>query len=185
MLRNLKRTSGGWVALAGGAALLAMCIVPALAQDRDYDHGRDYDHDHDHMTRIERGTAIPVRTEERIYSDQAGDRIYRGRVEEDVRGENGRLAIPRGSLVELKVRTAPDNDLVLDLAGINVNGEHFRVEADADHIESQKPEGLVGAIVGAINGGQVRGLRVDVPRDTVINFRLERSMTVEAVHRDD
>lgn len=179
MYQSLKRIPSGLAALAGGATLLvALCVPAAIAQDRDYDR------DHDRVTRIERGTNIAVRTDEAIFADHAGDRIYHGFVDQDVRGENGRLAIPRGSRVELKVRTAPDNDLVLDLDGINVNGDHFRIEADPDRVQSDKPQGLVGAIVGAINGGQVRGRAVNVPRDTILNFRLDHSMVVDAAHRD-
>ena len=176
MLQRVKRIPAGVAALAGGAALVAaLCVPAAIAQDRD----RDYDH----VTRIERGATVAVRTDEAIIADRAGDRIYHGVVDRDVRGENGRLAIPRGSRVELKVRTAPDNDLVVDLEAINVNGDRFRLEAEPDRVQSEKPQGLVGTIVGAISGGQVRGRAVNVPRDTVMNFRLEHSMVVDAAHR--
>jgi len=178
MLQRMKRIPVGLAAVTGGAALLAaLCVPAAIAQDRDHD--RDYDH----VTRIERGTNVAVRTDEAIIADRAGDRIYHGVVDQDVRGENGRLAIPRGSRVELKVRTAPDNDLVVDLEAINVNGDRFRIEAEPDRVQSE-PQGLVGTIVGAISGGQVRGRAVNVPRDTIMNFRLEHSMVVDVAHRD-
>jgi hypothetical protein len=35
---------------------------------------------------------------------------------------------------------------------------------------------FVGAIVGAISGGEVRGRAVRIPRNSVITFRLERSL---------
>lgn len=60
------------------------------------------------MTRIDRGTVIPVRTTNTIDSDRADDQVYFGRVADDVRGEDGRLAIPAGSHVELMVRVEPD-----------------------------------------------------------------------------
>lgn len=160
------------------AVIAALCIPAAFAQDRDGDR------DHERLTRIERGTMISVRTDETIQADQAGDRIYHGVVDQDVRGENGRLAIPRGARVELKVKTAPDNDLVLDLEAVNVNGDRFRLETDPDRVPSQQQGGLLGAIVGQVTGVQVRGRAVNVPRDTILNFRLDHSMVVDAVHRD-
>src|SRR6476469_6702214 len=46
------------------------------------------------FTRIEPGTIIPVRVDSTIDSDRADGRIYTGVVDQDVRGSNGRLAIP-------------------------------------------------------------------------------------------
>src|ERR1700730_5753836 len=84
------------------AASLVLCVGSASAQDRDRDRDRDRDY-RDRMTRIESGTMISVRTTESIDVDRKDNRIYRGIVDQDVRGENGRLAIPRGSAVELLV----------------------------------------------------------------------------------
>jgi hypothetical protein len=162
--------------LIGTAAIaLALCIPAAFAQDRGRD---DRDRDHDRITRIEPGTKIEVRTNETIDVERRDDRIYRGIVERDVLGENGRLAIPRGSRVELKVRVAPDNDLILDLESVNVDGERFALKADADRVESKRDDSLVGAIVGAVTGVQVRGRVVKVPHDTVLTFRVDRPLAV-------
>src|SRR6185295_8410403 len=62
------------------------------------------------FNRIDTGTVISVRTNQPIDSREANGRVYTGTVNRDVRGEAGRVAIPRGSTVELIVRTARDND---------------------------------------------------------------------------
>lgn len=160
--------------LAGSAALvIGLCAPIASAQDHDRDNG---DRDHDRLTRIERGTVIAVRTNQTIDVNRSDNRVYAGIVDQDVRGENGRLAIPRGSAVELMVRVTPDNDLILDLDSVMVNGQRYAVKAGADRMESRPDHSVVGAIVGALNGGQVRGNAVRVPRDSVLTFRIERPM---------
>ncbi len=84
-----------------GIAILAMGFLPTLsAQDRD----RDWDREHSRFTRLEPGTLIPVRTTEGIDVERTDNRVFRGIADQDVRGENGRLAIPRGAPVELIVR---------------------------------------------------------------------------------
>jgi hypothetical protein len=135
------------------------------------------------MTRIEPGTMIAVRTNETIDVDRKDNRVYTGTVDQDVRGENGRLAIPRGSTVELIVRVAPDNDLILDLDSVIVNGQRFAVKADPNRLESRRDNSLVGSIVGAIEGGQVRGRAVRVPRQSVLTFRTDRPMEMGVADR--
>ena len=165
----------GWRVIADLSVIAGLCLVPILAsgQDRfdDRDRGRD-------MSRLDPGTMISVRTNAPIDSDRSDGRVYTGTVDQDVRGENGRLAIPRGSNVELAVRVAPDNDLKLDIDSVVVNGRRYDVTSDPKRIESQKDRSLVGSIVGAISGGRVQGRDVHVPRGTVLNFRLERPLYV-------
>jgi hypothetical protein len=110
---------------------------------------------------------ITVRTNEPINSRRSDGRVYTGVIERDVRGDNDRLAIPRGSSVELIVRVARDNDLNLDLESVLVDGRRYAIEAD-EHIESQRRDGvganertaehvgggaILGSIIGAIAGG--------------------------------
>jgi hypothetical protein len=135
------------------------------------------------MTRIEPGTTIAVRTNETINIDRKDDRVYTGIVDQDVRGENGRLAIPRGSAVELIVRVAADNDLILDLDSVVVSGRRFAVKADPNRLESRRDNSLVGSIVGAIQGGQVRGRAVRVPRQSLLTFRIDRPMEMGVADR--
>jgi hypothetical protein len=143
--------------LIGTAAIvLGLCVPAAFAQD------------HDRIDKIEPGTKIEVRTNETIDVEHRDDRIYRGIVERDVGGENGRLAIPRSSRVELKVRVAPDNDLILDLESVSVDGVRYTVKADADRVEA----------------AQVRGHVVKVPHDSVLTFRIDRLMTVGSLVPD-
>jgi hypothetical protein len=109
-----------------------------------------------------------VRTNEPIHVTRRDDRVYYGTINDDVLDANHRLAIPRGSQVELIVRTAPDNDLILDLDSVVVNGERYAIDSDVNRIESDKREGVgankrtgefvgggavIGSIIGAIAGG--------------------------------
>ncbi len=88
------------------------------AQDNRY---RDYDHDR--LVRLDPGTDIPVRLTQRIDVNQQDNRIYSAVVERDVPDADGRLAIPRGAAAELIVRVTPDNDLVLHLQSVTVDGQ--------------------------------------------------------------
>jgi len=134
-------------------------------------------------TRLEPGVVIPVRMNETIDVERKDNRVYYGTVDQDVRGENGRIAIPRGSNAELMVRVAPDNDLILDLESVVVNGQRYAMRADPNRVESQRDNSLVGAIVGAVSGGQVRGRAVRIPRQSVVTFRLDRPLDLGVADR--
>jgi hypothetical protein len=143
-----------------GAITAALPVVwlalPALAiaQPRD-------------VSRIEGGTQIVVRTSENIDERAANGRIYAGTVDQDVLDPSGQVAIPRGSAVELEVRSSSDGDeLILDLDSVVVNGERYGVRAEANRVDA--PEGrsdghstatyvgggaVLGTIIGAIAGG--------------------------------
>ena len=111
--------------------ILGVSVLPgAYAQDRDRDRDQD-NHDGDRVTKIERGVVIPVRTNDTIDVERKSDQIYTGIVDQDVRGSNGRLAIPRGSRVELIVRVAQDNDLVIDFESVTVNGQRYAIKTEA------------------------------------------------------
>jgi len=165
-------------ALSGTSVILALCLTPALlAQDRDrYDNG-------DRFTRLEPGTTIAVRTDQAIDVERTDNRVFYGTVDQDVRGDNGRLAIPRGSRVELIVRVARDNDLILDLDSVMVNGQRYGIRTDANRVESQRDYSVVGSILGAINGGQAQGRAVRVPRGSLITFRLDRPLDMGVADR--
>jgi hypothetical protein len=107
-----------------------------------------------------------VRNDERISATRADGRIFTGVVDQDVRGSNGRLAIPRGSNVELIVRTARDGDLIVDLESVMVNGQRYALDAQPTRVEARDGIGAnrrtgefvaggaaLGAIIGAIAGG--------------------------------
>src|SRR5438046_1474693 len=128
------------------ALLAALCLSPAAfgqVRDRDRD-ARDFDRDR--TTRIDPGQVIPVRVNEMIDVERRDNRVYYGMVDQDVSGENGRLAIPRGLSVELIVRVTRGNDLILDLDSVTVNGQRYAIKADATRVESRRDDSLVGTI---------------------------------------
>ena len=169
--------------VAGGLLL----TVFASAQDRDRDRMRDddryWDSQNNRYTQLSSGTLISVRPNESIDVERKDNRVYTGIVDQDVRGTNGRLAIPRGSTVELIVRVERDNDLNLDLESVTVNGRRYAIRTDDNHVESTRDNSLVGAIVGAISGGQARGRAIRIPRDAVLTFRLQRPLEMGVADR--
>lgn len=170
--------------------LVAFGLVHGVSgQDRDRDRDRDGDRYGARLTRLEPGTVIPVRTRDSIDVERRDNRVYSGIVDQDVRGQNGRLAIPRGANVELIVRVAADNDLILDLESVSVNGQRYGIQTSSNRVESQRDNSLVGGILGAISGGQARGRAVRIPRDSVVSFRLERPLDMgvadRGITRDD
>src|SRR5207245_505190 len=64
-----------------------------------------------------------------------------------------------------------------------VNGQRYAIRAEPNRVESQRDYGIVGAIVGAVNGGQVRGRAVRIPRDSIVTFRLERPLEMGVADR--
>src|SRR5882724_8055873 len=157
--------------IAGLALVGMLSFVPSgISQNRDRDRFRN---DGDRVTRLEPGTNIAVRTNDSIDVERFDNRVYYGTVDQDVRGDNGRLAIPRGSRVELIVRVMRDNDLIIDLESVNVNGQRYAVQTDRNRVESRRDNSLIGAIAGAITGGAVQGRAVRISRDSVLNFRIQ------------
>src|ERR1700730_15004907 len=141
------------------SVFLATCLIPVVsAQDRDRDHDR--------ITRIEPGMLVAVRTNETIDVERSDQQVYTGIVDQDVRGTNGRLAIPRGSRVELIVRAKPDNDLIIDIDSVSVNGQRYAIKTEPNRQEARRDDSLVGSIVGAIQGGEPRGHAVRIPRES-------------------
>ena len=164
-----------------GTALFVTPMIQAQNRDRDFDRDRRYEGDR--ITRIQPGTNVTVRTDATIDVERRDNRVYTGIVDQDVRGDDGRLAIPRGSTVELIVRVARDNDLVLDLESIMVNGQRYAIKADPNRVESERDNSLVGSIIGAINGGQVQGRAVRIPGGSLLNFRIQRPLDMGVVDR--
>lgn len=180
----------GYRRLKAAAGLLALAlflpaVTPAQDRGRDWDRDRDRDRDryNDTVTRLVAGTTIAVRTNEPIDVERRDNRVYYGTVDQDVRGDNGRLAIPRGANVELIVRVERDNDLIIDLESVTVNGQRYAVRTDASRVESQRNDGLVSGIIGAISGADVRGRAVRIPRDSVMTFRLQRPLDMGVADR--
>jgi len=125
----------------------------------------------DYVNPIPAGTTLQVRTTEPIDTQSMDGRIFTGTIENDVRDTQGRMAIPRGATAELVVRRDADNDLVLDLDSLTVNGRRYGVDATRNRVgggidiknsgigankETARNVGggaLLGAILGAVIGG--------------------------------
>jgi hypothetical protein len=114
------------------------------------------------------GTKIVVRTSEMIEVKKSEARVFAGVVDKAVRDTNGKVAIPRGSHVDLVVRELSDNDLALDLESLTVNGRRYAVASDSIDTGSGQKDGIgknqrtaeyvgggavLGTIIGAIAGG--------------------------------
>jgi len=151
-------------------ALLALVASSNLFAQGRYWDGRRF-------TSLQPGMNIPVRLTDTIDTTRSNDyRVYRGIVEQDVFGDNGQLAIPRGSPVELMIRPTRNNQMTLDMESVVVDGQRYAVRADANGTVGTSGDfGLIGSIVGAITGGAV-GEAVRIPRNTVVDFRLDRPL---------
>jgi hypothetical protein len=126
------------------------------------------------LPRINAGTRVEIRTSEPIDERSVDGRVYRGVVDRDVLDTDGRLAIPRGSRAELIVRETPDNELVVDLDSVIVDGQRYSVatrgttvgtsgstlERGVGTLGANETTGkyvgggaLLGTVIGAIAGG--------------------------------
>jgi hypothetical protein len=88
----------------------------------------------DYINPIPAGTSLQVRTTEPIDTQSMDGRIFTGTLENDVRDTQGRMAIPSGATAELVVRRDADNDLVLDLDSVTVNGRRYGVDATRNRV---------------------------------------------------
>jgi len=117
---------------------------------------------------IDAGTTITVLTHERINASDEDDRVFTGEVAEDVTNRQGYIAIPKGSDVELVVKRLSEDEVVLDLESVTVNGRRYGVAAESSSVEAERRSGIgvnertgkyvgggaaIGAIIGAITGG--------------------------------
>ena len=144
-----------------GVAAAALLVTPALGSAQSWDY----------VNPIPAGTTLQVRTTEAIDTQSMDGRIFTGTIENDVRDTQGRLAIPRGATAELVIRRDADNDLVLDLDSVMVNGRRYGVDATRNRVgggvdirnsgigankETARNVGggaVLGAILGAVIGG--------------------------------
>jgi hypothetical protein len=149
--------------LVGVAAVWTLSIpMPVAAQDRAWTP----------LNYIEPGTSIPIRTTQAIDSSTQDGLVYTGTVDQDVLDREGRVALPRGATAELVVRRGANNELVLDLDSVTVNGQRYAVDATRHPVatggvdiknsgignneETIKHVGggaLLGTVIGAIVGG--------------------------------
>jgi hypothetical protein len=116
---------------------------------------------------IEAGVTIPVRSIEDIQVNRSDGRVFAGMVDKDVRDRRGAIALQRGTMVELMVRHLREDDYVLDLESVLVNGRRLAVNTEDSNVFDTDDRfgansrtsryvgggALVGAIIGAITGG--------------------------------
>lgn len=142
--------------VTANAAILTLTLAYSLAAQVD---------------RVPKGTDIVVRTDETINTKYPSDsRIYRGSIERDVLDKTGKVAIRRGSQAELILRDVSDNELVLDLESVIVDGTRYTVDSQSEvvggtergrqGVGANKRTGkyvgggaVLGTIIGAIAGG--------------------------------
>jgi hypothetical protein len=118
---------------------------------------------------IAAGTTVTVRTNDKIDAKNTGDgRVYSGAVANDVLDGEGKIAIARGSDVELMVRDIGHHTLALDIDSVVVSGRRYSVTTfDVTRSGDQKDGvgangrtgkfvgggALFGTLLGAIAGG--------------------------------
>jgi hypothetical protein len=205
-----KRVAACAGLIAAVAAVGAAWTASASAQGRpDW----EWDGNYYRLPRLARGTLVTVRTIQRIERARRSTHIYPAVVAEDVWDDYGRLtrpAIPRGSRVDLVVRTARDGDLILDLDAIYAYGERYAVSAAPERVEGgagRRGEeaaayiaggAILGTIIGSIAGGEkgaaigaaagtaagaglaFRGPSIRVPAGAVLTFRLDEGLDLRA-----
>jgi hypothetical protein len=118
---------------------------------------------------IDAGVNIPVRTNDDINASKSDGRVFTGSVDEDVRDTWGNVALPRGTDVELLVRSIGDNEYALDLESVMINGRRLAVETETAAVAGERKDSIganrrtaehvgggaaIGAIIGAIAGGK-------------------------------
>ena len=122
--------------------------------------------------RVPAGTEIVVRTNDTVDTKHPSDsRIYTAVVDRDVRDRSGRVVIPRGANAELIARDTDENEIVLDLESVDVNGQRYSVDTASQVITGDTADGkegvganertgkyvgggaIIGSIIGAIAGG--------------------------------
>jgi hypothetical protein len=122
------------------------------------------------LSQIPSGTTVQVRATQPVKSSSYDGRIYPAIVDNDVLDDQGRLAIPNGATAELMVRRTGDNEFVIDLESVTVNGRRYAVDANSAVVvtsgdrdsnlgvnkETGKYVGggaIIGSIIGAVAGG--------------------------------
>ena len=113
-----------------------------------------------HAETIAAGTVVTVRTDTDIDArDTSGGRVYSGVVNQDVYDGDNRIAIPKGSDVELMVRDAEKRSLALDLDAIVIKGRRYSVVTYdvTKHGEDKDGVGANGRTAKYVGGGALFG----------------------------
>jgi hypothetical protein len=117
---------------------------------------------------IPAGTQLDIRTNERIDARDGTStgRDYDAEVANDIVNERGDVLVPRGSDAQLSVFRADNNELVLGVRSLEVNGRRYSVQSGDITREGNEGLGanrttakhvgggaLLGTLVGAVAGG--------------------------------
>jgi hypothetical protein len=127
---------------------------------------RGYDQSRMERVVLAAGTEVVVATNERIDARNAVEgRTFSAQIQENIRDNDGSIAIPRGADARLVVRRMENNeDLILDVESITVEGRRYRVSTEDQELDRQRGGNrrigefagggaVLGAIIGAIAGG--------------------------------
>lgn len=150
------------------------------------------------------GTEFVVRTIERIDSRNSGaDQTFSAIVEQEVTSGSPVVIIPEKSSAQLVIRQISSGgatgspELLLDIQSITVDGRRYLISTSEVTLNSGTGIGnnkrtiasggkgaAVGVLVGAAGVADVRvltsGRDVQVPANTVLTFRLDRAVTLQA-----
>lgn len=144
---------------------------PGNGNDQGYGNQDNGGYDQARMERVvlPAGTEISLRTNERIDSkDVVEGQTFSAQIAQDIRGNDGSIAIPRGSDARLITRRVEGNgDITLDVDSITVGGRRYRVSTADQELENRRDGiganqrtgqfvgggAVFGAIIGAIAGG--------------------------------
>ncbi len=135
------------------------------------------------------GAVVPVRPDQDIRVNRWDrGRIYSGHVAREVRARDGDIAIPAGSPAELIVRQIGPDQFTLDLESVTVNGQRYAMDTSGPQFNLHRNDydqgsGLVGAIVGAVEGAngenvEARGDHISVPAGAILRFQLQEPLHV-------
>lgn len=151
------------------------------------------------------GTYLRIRTTEVIDSRKSGiAQLFSGVVDRDVEAAGG-VTVPRGASAQLLIRQvaadeAVSREMVLDVESITIAGRRYQTTAapavtqGTGGVSSGSASGtIIGSMTGngtgfagvlsgsGEDGGDVatRGPEVRVPAQTLLEFRLERAVTLQ------
>src|SRR5215469_11510334 len=113
--------SSKWAAMMAGVTLWALSLAGIASAHKFYSVQG--------IGKIDAGTDITVRTNERIRAKNSDGRVFNGAVAEDIRDRQGDIVIPRDSPVELIVRQLANNEFVVDLDSVMIDGERYGLDA--------------------------------------------------------
>ncbi len=141
------------------------------SNDQGYRNQDNGNYDQARMERVVLpiGTEMALMTNQRIDSkDVVEGQTFSAQVAEDIRGNDGLIAIPRGSDATLVTRRLEGNgDITLDVDSITVSGRRYRVSTEDQELQNRRDGvggnkrtgqyvgggAIFGAIIGAIAGG--------------------------------